>query len=167
MSLSAAGKLLVVAVGNPDRGDDAVGALVAARLTGQVPPGIEVVHRAGNLLDLIEIWSGCDTLVCVDAAAPMGRPGRIHRIDASAGALPQGPPSTSTHGFGLAEAIDLARALHALPPRVIVYAVEGARFDPGAGMTPAVAAAVGTVVDRILAEVPRLRPAAVESASHA
>ena len=48
----------------------------------------------------------------------------------------------STHALGLAEAIELARALDRLPARLELYGIEGARFEAGAGLTPAVAPAV-------------------------
>ena len=56
--------------------------------------------------------------------------------------LPRGALGMSTHGFGLAEALELARALGQLPRRCIVYAIEGASFETGAPLSPEVAAAV-------------------------
>jgi hydrogenase maturation protease len=51
--------------------------------------------------------------------------------------------------MGAAEAIELARTLDLLPPETYVYAIEGERFDAGSGLSPAVAAAVGRVVEMI------------------
>lgn len=150
-------KVLVVAIGNPDRADDGVGALVAAKLAERLPPDVSLVVRRGDILSLIEDWAGFDAVVCIDAVAPMERPGRIHRIDAGADELPHGASFASSHAFGLAEAIALAVALRSLPGTVIVYAVEGASFDGGAAMTPEVTAAAAEVADRVVAEVGRLR----------
>ncbi|MFA6207521.1 MAG: hydrogenase maturation protease, partial [Methylocystis sp.] len=69
------------------------------------------------------------------------------------GPLPRAAFGASTHGFGLAEALELARALGVLPPRCIVYAIEGEIFDIGAPMSPAVAAAVAVVADRLRADI--------------
>lgn len=150
-------KVLVVAIGNPDRADDGVGALVATRLAGRLPPDVTLVARRGDILSLIEDWASIDAVICIDAAAPMGGPGRIHRIDARAGELPHGVSFASSHAFGLAEAIALAGALRSLPGIVIVYAIEGASFDGGAAMTAEVTAAAAEVADRVVAEVGRLR----------
>ncbi len=150
-------KLLVVGIGNPDRGDDAFGALVVQALYGKLPADVRVIECRGDVLGLIEDWSGCDGLVCIDAAAPLGSPGRIHRIDLDTGPLPQDVPVMSSHDFGLAQAIGLARALELAPRRIIVYAVEGGSFDGGAPPTPAVAAAVRIAADRIVTEIQRLR----------
>lgn len=150
-------KVLVVGLGNPDRGDDGIGATVAHDLAGRVPADVPVVTRRGDMLSLIDDWAGFDGLVCVDAAAPVGLPGRISRINVNAGELPGNGASTSSHALGLAAAIDLARTLQLAPRDIIVYAVEGGSFDDGAQLSPAVAAAAREVADRVLAEVDRLR----------
>jgi hydrogenase maturation protease len=160
-------KIIVVAIGNPDRADDGVGALVGARLAGLLPADVALVVRAGDILGLIEDWAGCDAVVCVDAAAPMGAPGRVRRIDLATTELPPGESFGSSHAFGLAEAIALARELRVLPDRVVIYAVEGERFDGAASMTPAVAAAVYDVAERIVNEVDRLSRIATKALSHA
>jgi hydrogenase maturation protease len=59
----------------------------------------------------------------------------------------------STHGFGLAEAIELARALGGLPPRCVVYAIEGSSFEEGAALSPPVVAAAAEVARRLCGEI--------------
>jgi hydrogenase maturation protease len=104
-------------------------------------------------------------LVCVDASAPLGTPGRIHRIDLADSELPRGLSLTSSHAFGLAETIDLARMLALAPRDFVIYTVEGCCFDGGASMTPEVLAAAAEATDRVVTEVRRLRGR--EVASHA
>ena len=53
--------LLVIGIGNPDCGDDAIGPLVARLLAGHVPPEVAIIERAGDMLGLIEDWTGRDT----------------------------------------------------------------------------------------------------------
>ena len=134
---------LVIGFGNPDRGDDAAGPLVARLLAGGV--AATVLERHGDALALLEAWEGAASLVLVDAAAPMGSPGRIHRLDITANDLPRDLAFGSTHAFGLPEAVALSRRLGTLPPRAVVHAIEGGCFDPGAPVSPAVAAAVEAV----------------------
>lgn len=160
-------KVLVIGLGNPDRGDDGVGAIVAQQLAGRLPAHVELLVRSGNVLSLIDDWAGFDALVCIDAAAPMGAPGRIHRIDLTLDELPRHMSLTSCHAFGLVDAIHLARTLRCVPRDIIVYAVEGCSFDDGAAMTAAVAAAVSEMSRRVAAEVGRLLHGGVEAASHA
>ena len=86
-------------------------------------------------------------MLVVDAAAG-AEPGRLHRLDASAQPLPQRLFGSSTHGFGVAEGIELARALGVLPPVCVVYAVEGGRFETGAPMSEAVVRALPVLAER-------------------
>ena len=79
---AAARKVLVACLGNPDRGDDGIGALVAGSSQACSPPAQSFCVRSGDMLSLIDDCAGSDALVCVDAAAPMGAPGR-HSPDRS------------------------------------------------------------------------------------
>lgn len=145
--------ILVIGLGNPDRGDDGIGPLVARKLIGKAPRGARVIARTGDALALIEDWAGADAVVLIDAAATVSRAGCIHRICATAEALARELPLSSTHAFGLADAVDLARALHALPPHLVVFAVEGACFEPGAVMTREVFAAADKAAALVLDEL--------------
>jgi hydrogenase maturation protease len=145
--------ILVIGLGNPDCGDDGIGPLAVKALSRRLPGGVRVLIRSGDVLALLEDWRGADAVLVVDAAALISEPGRIHRIDAVRQALPKIPPVSSTHGFGLSEAVDLGRALGALPPQLILFAVEGISFAPGAVMTPEVAAAAEAVMALLLDEV--------------
>lgn len=150
-------KVLVIGLGNPDRGDDGVGAIVARGLAGRLPPDAVVKVRSGDLLSLIDDWDGFDAVVCIDAAAPAGVHGRISRLDLNSTELPRNLTLRSSHAWGLAEAIALGRSLQRAPRQIIVYAIEGNSFDGGAALTPAAAAATHVVADRVVAEVGRLR----------
>ena len=144
---------LVAAIGNPDRGDDGVGPAVAARLHAGVPAGVRVLERSGDVLALITEWDGFSDVFIVDAAAPIGQPGRIHRLDLASQPLPDGFARSSTHAFGVAEAVELARSLNRLPRHIVAYLVEGERFEVGAPLSPAVAEAVDMVAERIRDEL--------------
>ena len=140
---------LVIGIGNPDRGDDGAGIAVARHLAGA--PGLRVIEKAGDTLALLDAWAGAERVFLVDAAAAEGMPGRVHRLDGAV-PLPRDLALGSTHAFGLAETVELARTLGALPARLVVYAIEGERFAPGAGLSPAVSAAAMAVAERIVAE---------------
>jgi hydrogenase maturation protease len=79
----------------------------------------------------------------------------VLRLEAHRRPLPASLRHASTHSFGPAEAVELARALGRLPPTVIVYAVEGHRFVPGGRLSPAVEAAIPQVVARIREDLQR------------
>lgn len=147
---------VVIGIGNEYRRDDGVGLAVAARLRDRVPPGVDVVECEQEPSRLIDAWQGATTAFVVDAAGAGAEPGRVHRFDASDGAIPARIFRSSTHAFGVGEAIELARALDRLPKLVVVYGVEGAEFAAGEGLTAPVEAAVEEVARAILADLERL-----------
>ena len=70
------------------------------------------------------------------------RPGRCAGSTRAPRRSPPRQLRSSTHAFGVADAIELARALGSLPARLRVCAIEGADFSLGVPMTAAVEAAV-------------------------
>jgi len=145
--------LLVAAIGNPDRGDDGVAPTVARRLRESAPAGVRVLDCSADVLELIDEWAGYTAAILIDASDPAGDPGRIRRLDLAGSLLPADFAQNSTHAFGLAETVELARALNQLPSRLVLYLIEGERFDVGAKLSPPVAAAVDRAVEAILAEL--------------
>ncbi len=154
-------RIMVIGLGNPDRGDDGVGLAVAAAVRKTLPPTVRVIERRSDMLALMDDWAGADALVCVDAAAPMGEPGRIHRIDLTVDSLPPTPSAASSHALGLADAIALARILGTAPRDVIAFAIEGQDFNPGAPISAAVAVAIAPTASLVMAEVSRLQSIAL------
>jgi hydrogenase maturation protease len=148
-------RCIVLGLGNPDRGDDAAGRAVARRLRDDPPEGVTVAEADGA--DLLDRLDGADTAYLIDACVSGAAAGTVRRLDVGAAPLPEGAFGLSTHGFGLAQAVGLARALGRLPATCVVYAIEGAAFEPGAPLSPAVADAVEAVAGRLRSELSALR----------
>jgi hydrogenase maturation protease len=130
-----------------------VGLLVARRLRAALPEEVAVLEQEGEPTGLIETWEGAEAAWLVDAASSGAPPGTVHRLEAGERPLPAELFRASTHHVGLAEAVELARALGRLPKRVIVYGIEGASFSAGDVLSPEVEAAAAQVVDAVKAEV--------------
>lgn len=143
---------MVIGVGNPYRGDDAVGVVIARRVR-ELAPGVRVLEEAAEPLELMDTWAGADRVILVDAVVSGTTPGTIHRFEPVGEPLPAQLFRYSTHAFSVAEAIELARAMERLPPELVLYGVEGAEFAAGAELSPAVAGVVDEVARRIAAEV--------------
>jgi len=141
---------VVIGVGNAYRGDDGVGLAVAAALQVLVPARVSVVACEQEPSRLLDAFQGATTAIVVDAAASGGVPGSVYRFDASRDSIPAGVFRSSTHAFGVGDAIELARALGKLPPRVLVYGVEGGTFAAGEGLTTPVRDAVGRITAAVL-----------------
>jgi hydrogenase maturation protease len=143
-------RVVVIGVGNALRGDDSAGLDVVVRLRDE--PGVARVVHEGEAIELLEIWAAADAAVLVDTVRSGAPVGTIHRLDVSADALPAAFARASSHMIGIGEVIELARTLGRLPPRVVVYGIEGARFDTGADLSPEVAAAIDSLADTVLRE---------------
>jgi hydrogenase maturation protease len=126
---------------------------VVQRLDGRVPPDARLRRHSGEAASLVDALVDVAAVWLIDAAASGAVPGTIRRFDAASGALPSALDGVSSHGFGLAQAVELARVLGALPKSCVVYAIEGACYEPGRPLTPEVARAAATVAERILAEL--------------
>jgi hydrogenase maturation protease len=138
-----------------DRGDDAAGRIVARLLRPHACA--QVVEQDGEATALLSVLQSVDRAWLIDAAESGAPPGTIHRIDCATDKVPP-RGNVSSHGFGVAEAIELARTLGTLPPHCIVYAIEAADFTHGAAVSPAVMQAAHQVVELILAELTQPPP---------
>lgn len=141
----------VIAVGNALRADDGAGAAVIARLAGRVPAGVRLVTARGEPSELLDAWDGLARVVVVDAVRTGAAPGTVHRFDASDAPLPARTGSASTHGIGLAEALELGRALGRLPGRVDVIGIEAADLATGGPLSGPVSAALDEAAAQVLA----------------
>jgi len=143
---------MVVGVGNRLRGDDGVG-LHVARLVRERAADLLVRDLEGEGIGLLDTWAGARAVLLVDSVRSGAAPGTIHRLEATERPLPaRMRTSSSTHAVGVAEAIELARALDRLPSRLVVYGVEGGRFETGAELSADVAAVVDGLADAVLRE---------------
>jgi hydrogenase maturation protease len=134
------GGVLVIGLGNTWRGDDGAGSAVARGLDED--PRV-IVHE-GEPVGLLDVWEGAHEVIVVDAVSSESPSGTVHRLDAAT-PLPATFARGSTHAFGLADTIELARTLERLPPSLTVYGIEGEDFRAGEELSGPVRAAVAKV----------------------
>jgi hydrogenase maturation protease len=147
-------KTLVLGLGNPLLGDDAIGLQVALRVRERLGAGsdVDVREEEAGGLRLMELLTGYDRAILVDAAVTGGVPGTIRRIG------PEDVPTQRTaiaHGIDLPRALELGRALGLpMPPDVRVVAIEAESvLEFRSDMTPAVAAALEPAVAAVVDEI--------------
>jgi hydrogenase maturation protease len=127
---SAPDPVLVIAVGNPSRGDDAIGPRLAARLEAAALPGVEVLCdfqlQVEHALDL----EGRDRVVFVDAGTGTPAPCEWRRVVA-------GEDWRHTSHALSPEAVlaTWARLRADPPPPCWVLCVRGERFELGEGLS--------------------------------
>jgi hydrogenase maturation protease len=140
-------------LGSRYRGDDAAGPLVGDLLRAR---GVEVLDCGDEPTRLIEPFAGLQLAVVVDAVRSQAAVGTVHRLEAVDGALPRDLRLASSHAFGVAEALDLGRALGKAPARVVVIGIEGRAFGMGDPVSPEVEAALGHAADLVDQELVRV-----------
>ncbi|WP_437841477.1 hydrogenase maturation protease [Sorangium sp. So ce1153] len=147
----------IIGLGQRAAGDDAAGLAVLEALRRQGLPGDAELVEARDASALVSLLQTPATVVVVDAvlASPSGEVLDLSPSDLAAGA----PVPVSTHGLGVAQAIELARiaAPDRLSPDIRIVGVSigrPRRPEPRAlaelDLSPEVTAAVPRAVARVL-----------------
>lgn len=141
----------VLCIGSP-WGDDRIGWLAAEALEKAGAPGraeISAHDRPGARL--VALMRGAETVVLVDGVRSGAAPGTLHRIEGEA-IFSAVARYTSTHGFGLAEAMVLAEKLGELPSRLVLWGVEMSGTE-GEALSRSVADALPALVRAVCKEI--------------
>jgi len=152
--------IVVIGIGNTMRHDDGIGPAAVAELQafGDDRAMVEHLTLDGESTRLLEAWGGRDLAIIIDALRSGSEPGQVRRLELGRDELPTPPPGVSSHRSGLAEAVDLGRALDRLPNQLVVFGVEAVDLSPGQGLSRPVAAALPALVATVRAELPLIPP---------
>ena len=145
--------VLVIGMGNPDRGDDGIGIAALRKIAEKNFPDAKTIEIVSGGLSLVDAWAGATRVVVLDAVSSGAKAGAIFRVDARKKILPTKFFRCSTHDFGVAEAVEMSRSLGQLPASLVIYGVEGKNFELGAGLSPEAEKAVEAVVERLTKEL--------------
>ena len=135
--MSGRAPVLVLAVGNPSRGDDAIGPELAARIEEARLPGVEVIVefqlQVENALDLV----GRERVIFLDAGTGTPAPFELKRVEAAAEFL------HTSHALS-PEAVlaTYLRVTGTAPPESWVLCVRGESFELGQSLSDAAAARI-------------------------
>ena len=142
--LRRAGRVAVVGIGNPSRGDDAAGTLAARLVHDKLGPAapkalvIAADEAPENFTGVVRAFAP-DIVVLVDAAATGRPPGSVGLIEPASIA----DDDASTHRQPLGRLVRYLEGTMAC--RTLVLGIEPCSFE-GPGLSPAVGRAVRTVV---------------------
>lgn len=139
---------LVVGLGYPDGGDDAVGLSVAARLSTSGIQAVQITDPA----ELVPLLAEVDRAVIIDAVAGPWPPGTVIHMRGATLARHAPKASVSSHGMSLAGALALARVLGSAADVHLV----GIAIEPPHGFSPALSSEVAAAVDTAAARVQAL-----------
>jgi hydrogenase maturation protease len=143
-------RLLIVGCGNPAAGDDSAGLEIVRRLSELGGCGCDLRAETAPGVALLDVFPLAEVILFVDAVTSGGVPGTLYLTSLPSNELElKSLGSLSGHGWGLAEALELARALGRTIPRLFLLGIEAGAVAQGAQRSPAVDQAIALVVERI------------------
>lgn len=155
--------IMILGIGNLLFTDEGFGIRVINQLLARYrfPDNVSIEDGGVLGVNLLGIISHADHLIVIDAVRNQGKPGDIHRLEASD--LPERIRlKNSLHQVDFLEALTLCQALDKVP-KTVVIGVEPADIETlSTELTPAVQAQVEPVVQLVLAELARLGVACQE-----
>jgi hydrogenase maturation protease len=140
---------VLIGIGNEFRSDDALGILIVRELRRRSNCSLRIVEQGGEGAALLEAFQDASAVLLIDAVASRDLPGTVQRVDLSCSGVPASLTCASSHAFGVAEAIELARALGRLPKRAILYGIVGENFEPGIGLSDPLVRAIPELLQMI------------------
>ena len=145
---------LILAYGNPLRGDDGVGWAVGERLAAILPEDVaEVIVQHQLTPELAEPISRATQVIFIDAAQG-DEPGGIRWTEIATGVL---APQPFTHQVDPASLLAAAQELYGHAPSAHLLTITGANFGYGEGLSPAVERAAEEAVAEISLHIERKR----------
>jgi hydrogenase maturation protease len=148
---------LVLGLGNILLGDEGVGVRVIERLLEQVelPEGVRVLDGGTLGLDLLPYLEDAARLLVVDAAQARKPAGTLIRLTGREIPIFLDASKVSPHQEGLQDLLAVAAFKGYLPEEVVFLGVQVGSLGVSLELSPAVAAQVDPMVERVLEELDR------------
>lgn len=121
--------ILVIGIGNPSRGDDALGPLCIERLAALDLPGVELLTDFQLQVEYALDLAGRQRVIFVDASVSGPAPYTFEPVTAVEDA------SYSSHEMSPAAVLHAYRKLYGDPPPAWVLAIRGEGFELGEGLS--------------------------------
>jgi hydrogenase maturation protease len=147
-------KTLILGIGNYLLSDDGVGVHAVQKLerTKQIPEEVQVVDGGTCGLDLLHFLEGIERLIIVDAVKTKHPAGTIIRLEGDA--IPAYlTMKVSPHEIGMPELLAAAKLRDIYPAEVIVLGVQPESLAMSVDLTPAVAASLDELIERVMKEI--------------
>jgi hydrogenase maturation protease len=147
-------EILVLGLGNVLCSDDGVGVVALHRLlaTRDLPDGVVALDGGTLGLALLPLVERADKVILIDAVrgdGPPGSPVRITGADVGAAVYQR----LSPHQIGVADLMTGAAMVGRYPSEVVIVGVVPETIELGIGCSPAVAAAIPDLIERVAAEL--------------
>ena len=148
-------KIIIIAIGQSMRGDDAAGLETVGLWQKTYPdtaadPRVRVEQSGMPGLELIDLMANTDCALLVDAVQSGDAPGMLHMVKPEQVVTFDSGGSTSSHGWGVAETLALAHELHyPLPQQIYILGIEAISFEMGAPLSKAVSESLNQAAEMI------------------
>ena len=143
--------VLIVAYGNPFRGDDGLAWRAADALGGKFPKSrVEILCLHQLAPELAETAGRFECVIFVDAASTQtGEPGEICVEEIRGEAISKNEGAAFGHSLSPAAVLALAANLYGAKPQAFSVTVTGEDFGHGDQLSPSVTAALPDLISRI------------------
>ena len=143
-------RTLILALGNPLRGDDGVGPAVIdeLRLVKRRSRDFTLLDGGTRGLEILSLLQDYERIIVVDAGDIGRAPGKwaCFSLEEMVGQ----PAHTALHSAGLADALALDATLGILPPEIVIYVIQPLHVDWKPGLSQPVQRAVPAVHEAIV-----------------
>jgi hydrogenase maturation protease len=146
---------LILGVGNPLYGDDAIGviAVQALQQRDDLPPHVTVIDGGTEGVGLIPVMEQYQRVILVDAVPMNQPPGTIRRFMWDEVRPILNERALSLHQSDLTEALVLAETLDCLPPEVVIFGVQPHNSEWDQPISAVVENALPALLDALIKEV--------------
>ena len=122
--------VLIIGIGNPSRGDDALGPRLIERLEALDLPDVELLTDFQLQVEYAYDMQGREAVIFADASVSGIDPYAFTRTE------PEADTSYSSHALSPAAVLHTYRQLYGEPPPAWTLAIRGHEFDLGTDLSP-------------------------------
>ncbi|MCK4796475.1 MAG: hydrogenase maturation protease [Spirochaetes bacterium] len=139
--------VLILGIGNPIRKDDGIGPAIITHLQNSREYNhVDFLDGGTDGLSLIEYIKDYKKVIIIDAVDMGASPGDIRLFSPDEVKLNIITESLSTHGFGLAEVIDLIKKL-GIKVDLKIIGIQPKDISLGQGLNKEISAKIGEIID--------------------
>jgi len=140
----------IIAIGNTLCGDDGIGYSVLQDLRERSSfPGIPLINCGVDVLSLIDHFSDTEHVIIIDAVKMGAQPGTIKVFETSDVEFTVLSNLFSLHGINLANVLELAEIIGAVPDKITIIGIEPEQIHVGKGLSSTVANAREEIIENL------------------
>ncbi len=147
-------KVAIIAMGNPSRSDDGIGARVVAELQQTaLSETVDMLDLGTSGMNVLHELEGRDKVVFVDCTKMGEPPGTMRRFTPDDVATRKEASAVSLHEGDLLHTLWLARRLGTCPADVVIFGIEPKSLDFGENLSPELSDRLADYIAGICAEI--------------